>query len=115
MSAPSIQPDAGGSGVSADRPVLDAAIALARLEAIGEVAAGIAHELRSPLFGISSAAQLLRFRVRDDPVIEKNVGRILRDVERLNGMVASLLEFGRLAPLRLVPADPDVVFERALE
>jgi two-component system NtrC family sensor kinase len=49
-----------------------------RMEAIGEVAAGVAHELRNPLFGISSAAQLLRFRAREDPVVEKNVGRILR-------------------------------------
>ena len=81
-----------------------------RLEAIGEVAAGVAHELRNPLFGISSAAQLLRFRVRDDPVIEKNVGRILREVERLNGMVASLLEYGRPAPLRLTRTDPDEVW-----
>jgi len=40
-----------------------------RLEAIGEISAGIARELRNPLLGIASAAQLLRFRVRDDPVI----------------------------------------------
>ena len=81
-----------------------------RLEAIGEVSAGVAHELRNPLFGISSAAQLLRFRVRDDPVIEKNVGRILREVERLNGMVTSLLEYGRPAPMRLARGDPDEVW-----
>ena len=81
-----------------------------RLEAIGEVSAGVAHELRNPLFGISSAAQLLRFRVRDDPVIEKNVGRILREVERLNGMVTSLLEYGRPAPMRPAPGDPDEVW-----
>lgn len=86
-----------------------------RLEAIGEVAAGVAHELRNPLFGISSAAQLLRFRVREDPVIEKNVGRILREVERLNGMVTSLLEYGRPAPMRLAVADPDQVWEDVLE
>lgn len=86
-----------------------------RLEAIGEVAAGVAHELRNPLFGISSAAQLLRFRVEEDPVIEKNVGRILREVERLNAMVSSLLEYGRPAPVRLSPGDPDEVWEDVLE
>lgn len=86
-----------------------------RLEAIGEVAAGVAHELRNPLFGISSAAQLLRFRVKEDPVVEKNVGRILREVERLNGMVTSLLEYGRPAPIRLAPGDPDQVWEDVLE
>jgi signal transduction histidine kinase len=82
-----------------------------RLDAIGEVSAGVAHELRNPLFGISSAAQLLRFRVRDDPVIEKNVGRILREVERLNGMVTSLLEYGRPAPMRPARGDPDEVWQ----
>ena len=86
-----------------------------RLEAIGEVSAGVAHELRNPLFGISSAAQLLRFRVKDDPVVEKNVGRILREVERLNGMVTSLLEYGRPNPIRLQTGDPDDVWDEVLE
>ena len=85
-----------------------------RLEAIGEVSAGIARELRNSLFGISSAAQLLRFRVRDDPVIEKNVGRILREVERLNAIVSSLLEYGRPAPTRVSAADPDTIWHSVL-
>jgi signal transduction histidine kinase len=86
-----------------------------RLEAIGEVSAGVAHELRNPLFGVSSAAQLLRFRVKDDPVVEKNVGRILREVERMNGIVTSLLEYGRPSPIRLETGDPDDVWDEVLE
>ncbi len=86
-----------------------------RLEAIGEVSAGVAHELRNPLFGISSAAQLLRFRVKDDPIVEKNVGRILREVERLNNMVTALLEYGRPNPIRLEPGDPDAVWDEVIE
>ena len=86
-----------------------------RLEAIGEVAAGVAHELRNPLFGISSAAQLLRFRAKDDPVVEKNVARILREVDRLNRMLTSLLEFGRPRAPRLAPADPDGVWDDVLD
>jgi signal transduction histidine kinase len=86
-----------------------------RLEAVGEVAAGVAHELRNPLFGISSAAQLLRFRIREDPVVEKNVGRVLREVERLNSMVTALLEYGRPTPARLRPGDPDAVWDDVLE
>jgi PAS domain S-box-containing protein len=86
-----------------------------RLEAVGEVAAGVAHELRNPLFGISSAAQLLRYRATEDPVVEKNVGRILREVERLNGMVTSLLEYGRPATIHLAPGDPDAVWDEVLE
>jgi two-component system sensor histidine kinase AtoS len=86
-----------------------------RLAAIGEVSAGVAHELRNPLFGISSAAQLLRFRVKDDPVVEKNVGRILREVERLNNMVTALLEFGRPGPITLARGNPDAVWDEVLE
>jgi PAS domain S-box-containing protein len=86
-----------------------------RLEAIGEVATGVAHELRNPLFGISSAAQLLRFRAREDVVVEKNVGRILREVDRLSRMVTSLLEFGRPRPVVLALGDPDHVWDEVLE
>ena len=86
-----------------------------RLEAMGELSAGLAHELRNPLFGISSAAQLLRFRTHDDPVIEKNVGRILREVERLNRMTSALLEFGKPGGLTLARADPDAVWDQVLE
>ena len=86
-----------------------------RIAAIGEVAAGVAQELRNPIFGISSAAQLLRFRAREDPVLEKNVGRILREVERLNRMVATLVDLGRPIALKLSSADPDAVWDDVLE
>jgi signal transduction histidine kinase len=87
----------------------------AQLDAVGHIATGIANELRAPVLGISSAAQLLRFRSADDPVIEKNVGRILREADRLNRMIAGLLEFGRLEPLHLSSADPDDVWDTVLE
>jgi signal transduction histidine kinase len=86
-----------------------------RHETVAEIAAGVAHELRNPLLGISSAAQLLRFRAREDPVVEKNVGRILREVERLNRLVSSLLDYGRPQPLQLAPADPDDVWDEVIE
>ena len=84
-------------------------------QAIGEVAAGVAQELRNPIFGISSAAQLLRFRSREDPVMEKNAGRILREVERLNRMVSTLLELGRPIALKLAQTDPDLVWDNVIE
>jgi signal transduction histidine kinase len=86
-----------------------------RSGAIGEVASGVAQELRNPIFGISSAAQLLRFRAREDPVMETNVGRILREVERLNRMVGTLVELGRPIVLKLGLADPDSIWDEVLE
>lgn len=107
MTAPSTQPNPAADAPNVEHELVDRLAQRHRLEAIGEVSAGIARELRNPLFGISSAAQLLRFRVRDDPVIERNVGRILREVERLNGVVTSLMEYAQPAPLHVAPADPD--------
>jgi len=84
-------------------------------EGIGEVAAGIARELRQPLLAISSAAQLLRFRVADDPVVEKNIGRILREVERLNAFTSALLDYASAEALHLAAADPDALWDDVLE
>jgi signal transduction histidine kinase len=86
-----------------------------RREGIGEVAAGIARELRQPLLAISSAAQLLRFRVAADPVVEKNIGRILREVERLNAFSSALLDYASADALHLAPADPDALWDDVLE
>jgi two-component system, NtrC family, sensor histidine kinase AtoS len=86
-----------------------------RVTAVADVSTGVAHELRNPLFGISSAAQLLRFRVKDDPIVEKNVGRILREVDRLNAVVTGLLDYGRPDPLHRTPGDPDALWDEVLE
>ena len=82
---------------------------------VSHAAAGVARELRGPLTGIASAAQLLRFRMRDDPVVEKNVGRLLRETERLNRLAGSLAEFGRAEPLPLAPGDPELVWDRVVD
>ena len=79
------------------------------------VATAIAHELRNPVFAIASAAQLLRYRISDDPLIERNIGRILREAERLNALVSALLEYGRPAPVLLSAADPDDVWTDVIE
>jgi signal transduction histidine kinase len=88
---------------------VDAGMALARTITC------IAQELRSPLLGISAAAQLLRYRAKDDPVMEKNVGRILHEVERLNTLATELLEFGRPNPIHQKPGDPDAVWDEVIE
>ncbi len=85
------------------------------LEAAATILTGVANELRNPLFGLSSAAQLLRFRAREDPVLERNIGRILREVERLNGMVTDLAEYGSVHAPRLEPGDPDRVWDDVLQ
>ena len=86
-----------------------------RVKIAQDVATALAHELRNPVLAIASAAHLLRYRVTDDPVIEKNIGRILKESDRLNSLIAALLEYGRPDPIQLSPADPDSVWTDVLE
>jgi signal transduction histidine kinase len=91
------------------------AVERARIKVSQNIAAAIAHELRNPVYGITSAAQLLRYRVSDDPLVERNIGRIMREAERLNAVVSALLEYGRPAPVRLEPGVPDDVWVDVLQ
>jgi signal transduction histidine kinase len=81
-----------------------------RLKLSQDIAAGLAHELRNPVLAVSSAAQLLRYRITDDPVVEKNIGRILREAERLNSLISALLDYGRPPAVALSRGDPDHVW-----
>jgi signal transduction histidine kinase len=101
------------------RPVLETPITTRtlnreRVKISQNIAASIAHELRNPVFAIASAVQLLRYRNNDDPLIERNLGRVLRETERLNSIIAALLEYGRPDPVQLSPGDPDAVWASVL-
>ncbi len=67
-----------------------------RLAGLGELSAGVAHEIRNPLAGISMITQLLGDKLgEDDKGLQGYVDRILGETERLNRIVQSLLEFSR--------------------
>lgn len=72
--------------------------AQARLAALGQMAAGLAHEVKNPLSAIKGAAQLLgeptSGRVPDDASSEF-LGIILEEVERLDRVVRSVLDYAR--------------------
>jgi two-component system nitrogen regulation sensor histidine kinase GlnL len=73
-----------------------------RLAALGAVAQGLAHEIRNPLGGIKGAAQLLRGHLADPDLI-RCTDVIVREVERLDGLVEQLRELGTPPRLQLVP------------
>ncbi len=85
-----------------------------RLATVGELAAGVAHEIRNPLAGISSAAQVLltRFEPRDDR--QKFCRVIIEQVDRLDHTVTSLLKFARPPEPQLRPTVLPDVIERVL-
>ncbi|MBE0583356.1 MAG: PAS domain S-box protein, partial [Desulfofustis sp.] len=70
------------------------AIRAAQLASLGELAAGVAHEINNPINGILNYAQMLRDLSLDE-VGEKISGRIIDQSKRIAGIVKNLLDFSR--------------------
>ncbi|MFW5846237.1 MAG: two-component system sensor histidine kinase NtrB [Planctomycetota bacterium] len=66
-----------------------------RLRALGEMAAGVAHEIRNPLNGIQGFASLLQRDLSSDDARQRHVGAIISGVSHLNDTVSGLLAFTR--------------------
>jgi PAS domain S-box-containing protein len=66
-----------------------------KLESIGTLASGVAHEINNPIQSIMNYADLVRSRVRDDDPVAEFAGEIVVETERVAGIVRSLLAFAR--------------------
>ena len=85
-----------------------------RLAALGELSAGVAHEIRNPLAGIATSAQVLRNRLPAGDERRRFLDVIQDEVNRLDRIVSGLLDYARpwTLTLRRVPL-PECV-EKAL-
>jgi two-component system sensor histidine kinase PilS (NtrC family) len=66
-----------------------------RLAAVGEMAAGIAHEIRNPLASMSGSMQILRQELALSADQEQLMDIVLRESERLNDTIRSFLAYAR--------------------
>ncbi|HMB70702.1 MAG TPA: ATP-binding protein [bacterium] len=66
-----------------------------QLAALGELAAGVAHEIRNPLASISGAAQVLRDEARPDSEDAELMELIVSESDRLNRIIDGVLDYTR--------------------
>lgn len=90
-----------------------------RLSHLGEVSAGIAHEIRNPMAVIAGYAQMLDSKTPEDAPTKKAVQAIRREISGINRVINDFLQFARPTELNAIRVDlvelmPDIL-EAALQ
>ncbi len=85
-----------------------------RMAALGRLSAGIAHEVRNPLTGISLLLDDLHDRLLVQSADQELIRRALSEIERLEGLVSGLLDFAASPQLRREPGNIGTVLRETL-
>jgi signal transduction histidine kinase len=86
-----------------------------RLAALGQLSAGLAHELRNPLGTIRASSEMLgRNLTGENEVAREVAGFITTEVDRANSLITRFLQFARPLELRPEPADLAQTLDRAI-
>lgn len=91
--------------ISELRALTDQLIRADRLAAMGELTAGVAHEVRNPLGIIRARVQLLESTDCDEAQIRRASEVIKQEIDRLDKVIKALLDFGRPSRPMLVRSD----------
>jgi two-component system sensor histidine kinase HydH len=87
-----------------------------RLAALGQLSAGLAHELRNPLGVIRASAELVGKNVTEENAVAQEMSSLIaREVDRTNALVTRFLDFARPSQLRRAPHDLHEVLRHALD
>jgi signal transduction histidine kinase len=86
-----------------------------RLAALGQMSAGLAHEIRNPLGVIKGSAEMLHQKLGEsNPLASELAGYISTETNRLSALVTRFLDFARPLHAELAPQEITRVLDRAL-
>jgi len=86
-----------------------------QLASLGDLAAGIAHEIRNPLAAISGSVEMLRANAAGNPEDQALMEIVLREVDRLNGLITEFLDYARPRSIHLRRADLIVLLQETVQ
>lgn len=85
-----------------------------QLATVGELASGVAHEIKNPVVGISNGLDLVKRRLGHEPVVAPIIDEMTRQIARIDSAVRDLLSFARPSSPMLAPVAGNRVMQRAL-
>jgi two-component system sensor histidine kinase PilS (NtrC family) len=85
------------------------------LASLGEMSAGMAHEIRNPLGALAGAMQMLRKDFQSDETSQRLVEIAVREATRLNAIITEFLQYARPPALNLVECDLNKVLAETFD
>jgi signal transduction histidine kinase len=86
-----------------------------RMRSLGELAAGLAHEIKNPLSSIKSSVEVIEGTVNKDSPVREFLGILSKETSRLNKVVTTFLSFAKPANPELLPCKIEEIIEPVMK
>jgi signal transduction histidine kinase len=84
------------------------------LASLGELAAGLAHEIKNPIAGIKGSLEIIAERTAPEDPKKEIFAEILRQTDRIHAIVKDLLQYAKPKKLDITPTDPHICIQEAI-